>query len=86
MASPDGRDNSLTIQQDACVYLGSLGAGDSIEHRIGVGRHAWLQVLRGETKLGETTLLPGDGVAISDEPALAIAATWPCEVMVFDLS
>jgi redox-sensitive bicupin YhaK (pirin superfamily) len=85
VASPDGRDGSLTIHQDALVFLSSLKKGDEVTHTLRPGRHAWLQVLRGVVRLNETTFSAGDGAAISDESALTIQAAESAEVMLFDL-
>jgi redox-sensitive bicupin YhaK (pirin superfamily) len=86
VASPDGRDGSLTIQQDATLHLGTLEAGGEVSHSLASGRHAWLQVLRGAVHLNGRRLAGGDGAAISDEPALAIKAEGPAEVLLFDLA
>jgi quercetin 2,3-dioxygenase len=86
VASPDGSDGSLTIQQDARVYLATFKAGDRIAHSLAPGRHAWLQALRGDVAVGGNVLHAGDGVAISDEAELTIAAQSDSEVMLFDLS
>src|SRR5205807_1923433 len=51
VAAPDGRDGSLTIRQDALVYLAKLEAGESVRHDLRPGRSAWLQVLRGEVEV-----------------------------------
>src|SRR5262245_49891918 len=51
VASPDGASDSLTIHQDARLYLASLLPEESIAHEIGRGRAAWLQVLRGSVNL-----------------------------------
>jgi redox-sensitive bicupin YhaK (pirin superfamily) len=86
VASPDGADSSLTIQQDASIYLATLAAGQSVEHALDGGRHAWFQVLRGRVTLNAQPLETSDGAAISDEPRLTIAADEPSEVMLFDLA
>lgn len=85
VASPDGRDGSLTIRQDARLYLGSLEGGEEIPHELEPGRHAWVQVLRGEVRLGDFAMSAGDGAAIAEERSLAIRAGGPAEVLVFDL-
>ncbi|MCE9533359.1 MAG: pirin family protein [Planctomycetes bacterium] len=85
VASPDGRDDSFTIQQDAKVYLAKF-AGESIVHTIEPGRHAWLQVLRGAVEVGPHQLKAGDGLAVSDEQWLTIESTGESEIMLFDLS
>jgi redox-sensitive bicupin YhaK (pirin superfamily) len=85
VASPDGRDGSLTIHQDAEVFLSSLAAGERVTHELAPGRHAWLQVLRGSARLNRVPLASSDGAAVSDESSLTVLATETCEVMLFDL-
>jgi redox-sensitive bicupin YhaK (pirin superfamily) len=86
VASPDGRDGSLTIGQDASVFLSLLDANQRVTHELTPGRHAWLQVLRGSVNLNGNALVAGDGVAVSDENALSVGATEASEVMLFDLN
>lgn len=86
VASPDGADGSLTIQQDARIFLGEWDEKAVLPHRFEPGRHGWLQVLRGTVRLGEHELGAGDGVAISDEPSIEIHGGQPGEVMLFDLA
>ena len=45
VASPNGRDASLILHQDAEVLTAVLEAGKSVEHRLGKGRHGWVQVV-----------------------------------------
>jgi redox-sensitive bicupin YhaK (pirin superfamily) len=85
VASPDGRDGSLTIHQDAEVFLSSLPAGQQVTHSLRSGRYAWLQVLRGAIQLNGVALAAGDGAAVSDESSLAVNTAGPAEVMLFDL-
>ena len=85
VASPDGRDGSLTIRQDVRVFLSSLADGQQVTHPLDAGRYAWLQVLRGAVQLNGLDLAAGDGVAVSEETALLVRATGPSEVMLFDL-
>jgi quercetin 2,3-dioxygenase len=86
VASPDGRDGSLLIRQDARLYLGSLTAGTQVSHPLLTGRHAWLQVLRGEVELNEAALAAGDGASATDESGLSLRALEPSEVLLFDLN
>ena len=85
VASPDGQDGSLSIRQDARLYLASLDGGEEVRHALPPGRHAWLQVLRGGAGLNGNKLSAGDGAAVSDESALTIGADGPSEVLLFDL-
>lgn len=86
VVSPDGQHGSLLIHQDARVYLSSLGADQEIRHKLQVGCHAWLQVLRGSVELNGHMLATSDGAAVSDETALAIQAKESSEIMLFDLA
>ena len=86
VASPSGAEGSLTINQDARVYLATLTPQDVVRHEMGEGRHAWLQVLRGSVSLNGQPLLVSDGAAISGEPRITIAGKDAAEVMLFDLA
>jgi len=86
VASPDGADGSLTIHQDARLYLASLLPGQAVAHPIEPGRAAWLQVLRGSVNVLGNDLSAGDGLAISDENIVAARAPTDSEVLLFDLA
>ncbi|MCO5169689.1 MAG: pirin family protein [Planctomycetes bacterium] len=86
VASPDGRDGSVTVHQDALLLAGLLAPGASVEHALAPGRHAWVQVARGRVRLGEHALAAGDGAALSEEPAVRLEGVEEAEVLVFDLA
>jgi redox-sensitive bicupin YhaK (pirin superfamily) len=84
-ASPDGREGSLTIHQDANVYLGWLGAGRILDAPLSRSRHGWIQVVGGSLKVGEETLDTSDGAAVSGESGLRLQALKPTQFLWFDL-
>jgi hypothetical protein len=86
VASPDGAEGSLTIHQDARLYLASLTAGEAVSHLLEPGRAAWLQVLRGQVNSQGQELAEGDGLAVTDETAVAVKASASAEVLLFDLA
>jgi redox-sensitive bicupin YhaK (pirin superfamily) len=86
VASPDGADGSLTIHQDARLYLASLAPGTGASHEIEPGRAAWLQVLRGSVHFLGNDLSAGDGAAVTDESAVSVQATVPSEMLLFNLA
>jgi redox-sensitive bicupin YhaK (pirin superfamily) len=86
VASPTGEAGSLTIHQDARLYLATLQAGETVGHTLEPRRHAWLQLLRGEVTLNDQRLSAGDGAAVSGEEKLQISAPGEAEVMLFDLA
>src|SRR5438034_6253935 len=63
VASPGGADGSLTIHQNARLYLASLLPGQVVARPIEPGRAAWLQVLRGSVSFLGNDLSADDGVA-----------------------
>jgi redox-sensitive bicupin YhaK (pirin superfamily) len=85
VASPDGRDGSVTIRQDNELYATVLGAGESVRHELEPDRHAYVQVARGSVKLNGTELQEGDGAAISAEKAVELTGVKDAEVLLFDL-
>jgi quercetin 2,3-dioxygenase len=86
VASPDGRDGSLTIHSDATIYAGSFGKGESADLVLSHGRHAWVQVARGNVRLNGRELKSGDGGALSNERAVHVEGVDAGEVLVFDLA
>ncbi|MFI5056831.1 MAG: pirin family protein [Candidatus Acidiferrales bacterium] len=85
VASPDGRDGSVTIRQDNELYATVLGAGESVRHELKPDRHAYVQVARGSVKLNGTQLQEGDGAAISEEKTVELTGVKDAEVLLFDL-
>jgi quercetin 2,3-dioxygenase len=86
LVAPGGKDGALDIHQDARLYSSILGEGQSVEHQLGEGRGAWLQVARGSVQLNGVKLAQGDGAAIENESTLTITgAENDAEVLLFDL-
>jgi len=86
VASRDGRDGSVAVQQDASVYAALLEPGERVAHEQRPGRHSWVQVARGSVDLNGQTLREGDGAAVSDEQRLDLTAKDSSEVLLFDLA
>lgn len=86
VASPDGNDGSVLIHTDARLYAGLFDGGESAELELAPGRHAWVQVARGEIELNGQQLREGDGAALSDETRVSLREGRNSEVLVFDLA
>jgi redox-sensitive bicupin YhaK (pirin superfamily) len=87
VATPDGREHSLEIRQDASIYAAVLGPGDAANHALGAGRGAWLQVATGAVRVNGVELAEGDGVAIEDEATIELRGQAErSEVLLFDLA
>jgi redox-sensitive bicupin YhaK (pirin superfamily) len=86
VASPDGRDGSVTIHTDANLYAGLFDKGATGKLELAQGRHAWVHVARGKVRIHGNDLKAGDGLAMSEEPAVHIEGTEASEVLVFELA
>ena len=86
VASRDAENGSLLIHQDAKIYLANLDGERAVTHSLEPGRHAWLQVLRGDVALNGNAMTASDGAAVSDEVELRIEASPKAEIMLFDLN
>jgi len=86
IAAPGGEDDSVTIHQDAKLYVSLLEPGEEVSHQLGKGRHAWLQVAKGTVDLNGKSLTQGDGTAISNEQKLSVKGLESAEILLFDLA
>ena len=86
VASPDGAGESVSLHADARLYAGLFAAGESAELGLAPGRHAWVQVARGEARVNGQVLAAGDGLALSSEPSVQVEGVANSEVLVFDLA
>lgn len=85
IATPDGRDGSLTIHQDALLFATKVGAGDTATYVLPAGRRAYLHVVAGDITLNGQSMATGDGAKIAAESALQIHAATAAEMLLFDL-
>jgi quercetin 2,3-dioxygenase len=87
IASRDGRDGSVTIHQDVSLYAARLEPGARVELPLAAGRRGWVQVARGEARVGGAALGAGDGAAVEREASVTLTGgATPAEVLVFDLA
>ncbi len=87
VASPDGNDGSVTINQDAKVYASLMDTGASVRHSFDAGRGGFLQVALGGIVVNGETLTAGDSIAIENEAEIAITnpSDERAEFLLFDL-
>lgn len=86
VASPDGVDGSVRINQDARLFASLLAAGEQVAHTLSPARHAWIQVARGSVTLNGRRLSQGDGAAASEEAAITLVGSDAAEILLFDLA
>jgi len=86
IAAPNPRENEVRLVQDAEIWAAKLDADVEAIHTLAQGRKAWLQVARGEVKLGAETLKAGDAAAITDQSEIAVRSNAASELLLFDLA
>lgn len=86
VASRDGGDGAVTINQDAKLYASILDPGKQVQFENRADRGAWIQVARGELDVNGTTLNAGDGASVSGAEKISIQARKPAEFLLFDLA
>jgi quercetin 2,3-dioxygenase len=86
IAAPDPQPNEVRLVQDAEIWAARLDADVEAIHPLAQGRKAWLQVAKGEVKLGDEVLKAGDAAAITDLQQIAVRSVTAAEVLLFDLA
>lgn len=85
VASPDGREGSVRIHQDASLYAGLLSQGANVAFDIPAGRKAYVHLARGKMRLNGQVMVTGDGAKIADETRLEFIGEDEAEILLFDL-
>ncbi|HEU4922815.1 MAG TPA: pirin family protein [Burkholderiales bacterium] len=84
IASPDGREGSVTLHQDALVFAGLFDGAESGKHDLRKGRRGYVHVARGEIKVNGHSLEAGDALK-TENGAIELKDGSNAEVLVFDL-
>jgi quercetin 2,3-dioxygenase len=85
VASPDGREGSVTVHADALIYAGLFANGETAMLPLPAGRNAWVHVVRGTLRVNGTSLAAGDAVSLCEEASIQIDGGDGAEVLLFDL-
>jgi len=81
----EGDGSALRIHQDAAILGAALTAGQMVTHQLGARRRAYLVASRGAIQVNGTAVAARDGVTITDEPEILIAAREDSEILLADL-
>lgn len=85
VASPDGREGSVTLHQDVTLSVAHLSPGARVNVPLASARRGWVQMARGEVTLNGLALKEGDGAGIEQESMLEFSAQTKAEILLFDL-
>jgi quercetin 2,3-dioxygenase len=86
IASPDGRDGSVTLHANASISAALVDGAEAISRELDPARKAYVQVVRGSVDVNGHKLASGDAAALTGEKSLALSAGENAEVLVFDLA
>ena len=85
VASPDGADGSVKINQDAKMFLVNFKGDNELVYRFAPNRHGWFQLVDGEVELNGNKLTKGDAAGISGETEILIKSDGAIRALFFDL-
>lgn len=83
--SQDGRDGSISINQDADLFISRLKSGDDLEYKLRDQRGAWIQVIKGDLTINEKSVTAGDAVIFENSETIQFKAGSDAEFLLFDL-
>ena len=86
IASPDGREGSVLIHQDAYLYATLLDGKERVRHALAPGRLGYVHVARGTVSANGQELAAGDALKISGGIDIVLENAQDAEVLVFDLN
>ncbi|MDP3534062.1 pirin family protein [Halomonas sp. M1] len=84
VVSQEGREGSVSINQDVNLYASLLSPGDQVAPPA--TRYAWLHVVKGAVEVNGETLSTGDAAAFTPEEVITLTCKEAGEVLLFDLA
>ncbi len=86
VVSPDGRDNSASINQDAFFSLSNVEKGTQIEYKKYLDKNGvYLFVIDGSLKVGDTLLEKRDGIGIEAVDSITLEALEDVELLLMEV-
>jgi len=85
IVSPDGKDGSLLIHQDASMYQLHLGVDEKVTLPVEASRTVYVHVVSGSIEIEGETLKEGDGATVKEIAELEFKGLENSEALVFDL-
>ncbi len=84
VASPDGRDGSVSIHQDALLYAGLFDGDERVGYPLAADRKGYVHIVRGSAIVNGNALSAGDAIKTGSD-AIEIGHAHDAEVLLFDL-
>jgi len=86
VASPNGKDGSVSISADAKVYAGLFDGPQSDQMQLDPKRKAYMHLIKGSLTVNGQKLVGGDALLMENESSLEVQDGVNAEVLFFDLS
>jgi redox-sensitive bicupin YhaK (pirin superfamily) len=86
IASPDARDGSVKLHQDATVHVALIDGAERAVHALAPGRRAYVHVARGKLDVNGLRLEAGDALKAADVAQIVLENGAQAEVILFDLA
>ncbi|MCY7314136.1 MAG: pirin family protein [Rubrivivax sp.] len=85
VASPDGRDGSVTIHAAASLRAGLFNGDERAQLALDATRLAYVHLVGGQLRVNDRQLSAGDALTLAGETTLVLEGGQDAEVLVFDL-
>ena len=85
IGSPNAREGSVLIHQDAYLYASVLNGTETVTHTLANNRIAYVHVIRGQVDVSNITLKTGDALKIKDVSLIEFTNPNEVEFLLFDL-
>jgi redox-sensitive bicupin YhaK (pirin superfamily) len=85
VASPDGREGSVTLHADAALRAGLFTGDERVQLALDPKRLTYVHLVRGSLRVNDHPLHGGDAATLAHEKTLVLEGGEDAEVLVFDL-
>jgi redox-sensitive bicupin YhaK (pirin superfamily) len=85
VASPDGREGSVTLHADAALRAGLFTGDERVQLALDPKRLTYVHLVRGSLRVNDHPLHGGDAATLAHETTLVLEGGEDAEVLVFDL-
>lgn len=85
MVSPDGKEKTLTINQDAWIYYGYYKKAHNLEYVIKPDNGVYVFVVEGQLKIADHVLKTRDALEVSHEKCFTLHIEENTKVLIFEV-
>lgn len=83
IGAPKPEQNAVLIHQNVDLYVGEFTEGSTYSYQFNEQQAAWIQMIKGQIKVGDEILKSGDGASFEAEPTLHLHCIEEAEFLLF---